>query len=869
MLALLLLACAADPGPLDGPVRVQVDQAGISHIRATTDHDAFWAQGYACARDRMFQMDLLRRRAWGERAEVLGEARYDSDVQSRALRLGEWAQATEAALATEDPEFLAVVAAYTDGVNAFLADAEAGANGAGLSPQFAALGYHPEPWTVADTLAIEKLVAAGLSMRADQDVILGLLELILGAELFSDLYWFRAYDTEYVVPGFYDGLDTSAVQRVAARTGRTTPGTLPDLDLDPADVAETIRRLQALRIDMGGSNNQAVAGARTASGHALFASDSHQGLGHPAVYWLVHLSTVDAGGDLDVVGATFPGVPMVLFGHNGHVAWGPTTSIYDAADVWLETWADGSEQAVLFQGQAVPVERWTEQVRVRAEGGSVEAAEVRTIDLARVPHHGPMLPTDALGLPLDLPLSIRWNGYQARSIGRTFLELLRARDIDQAYAAYRHYYTGGMHFLFADADGRIGYDSTTDLPIREAVEADTPPVTLLPGEGGYEWVADPGHPGGFATVPRELIPHVLDPTDGILVSANNDPVGQTDDNSPFDAPVYVSGVFDIGTRAWQPRRMLEDFAAQGPVTLDQLVQVQLDTTTRLGQTLVPFVLEAAARRPDLVEGDVAAAVELLAQWDFRCEVDQVQPTLFHAWLAIFARTVLEDENSLVSSVMLEQLDGRLGLVLSKFVLRWLVETAEDIDAIEAGQLPFPSESGRNFFDDRDTPELETRDQVILESLAMAIEELRPVMGALGADEADLSTWTWGTVHVLHLEDPALAEASSAVLPKAGGLYTVDVGDHDWLVDGQLPDRYQVDNAPSNRFVFELDPDGFTTWMTLPGGQSEDPDSVFHNSLLPGFLAGEYEEIPLTEAAAEVEAVEVYTLRNDGGGVLRN
>lgn len=864
MLTLLLLACtAAEPGALDGPVRVQVDHAGIPHIRGSTEHDVYWAQGYLAARDRMFQMDLLRRRAWGERAEILGEERYDSDVQSRALRLGEWALATEVALATEDPELLAVIQAYTAGVNAFLLDAQIGANDASLSPHFAAMGYEPELWTVGDTLAIEKLITAGLSMRADQDVILGLLELLLGGELFRDLYWFRGYDTEYIVPGFYDGKDTSA-----ARSPATAAPPLPELDLDPDAVAEAIATLQALRIDMGGSNNQAVAGALTESGHALYASDSHQGLGHPAVYWLVHLSTVEAGGDLDVIGATFPGVPMVLFGHNGHVAWGPTTSIYDVADVWLETWADSGEDAVLFQGEEVAVERWTEEVRVRAEGGTVQDAEVRSVELARVPHHGPMLPADALGLPLDLPLSIRWNGYQARSIGRTFLDLNKARDIDAAYDALQHYYTGGMHFVFADADGRIGYDSTTDLPIRETVDPDSPPVTLLPGQGGAEWVADDSQPGGFAKVPRDLIPHILDPADGILVSANNDPVGQTDDNAPFDAPVYISGIFDIGTRAWQPRRMLEDLAAQGPIAFDAMVQVQLDTTTRLGATLVPFVLDAAQRRPDLVTGDVATAVDLLADWDFRCEVDQVQPTLFHAWLAVFVRTVLGDENDLVASVMLDQLDARLGLVVSKFVLRWLTETADDIDAIEAGALPFPSESGRNFFDDRDTDQLETRDEVILTSLADAIDELRLVMGALGADEDDLATWTWGTVHVLYLEDPALAEASSEILPKPGGLYTVDVGDHDWLVDGQLPDRYWTDNAPSNRFVFELDPAGFTTWMTLPGGQSERPDSPFHNSLLEGYLAGEYAEIPLGQEAADAEAVEVFTLRSEGTRVVR-
>lgn len=864
MIALFWWACAGiDPavGPLPlAPVQVHVDGAGISHIQADNDHDLFFAQGYVCAGDRIFQMDLLRRRAWGRRAEVLGEERFESDLQSRALRFGAWAEATAQALPSQSPDFHAALVAYTAGVNAWLADAELGRNGASLPPQFAALGYAPEPWRVEDSLAIEKLIAAGLSMRPDQDVILGLLDLLLGPELFSDLYWYRAFDPEYIVPDFYAGMDTSAARSpLPAR-----PRPRPTLDLSPAQATALLRGVATWRMDLGGSNNQAVAGGRTDSGHALFASDSHQGLGHPAVYWLVHLSTTQEGGDLDVVGATFPGVPMVLFGHNGRIAWGPTTSIYDVADAWLEVYDGNDEDAVLFEGQAVPLQKETVAIGVRDE--------VREVELATVPHHGPMMPAEAMGLPVPLAVSLAWNGYQARSIGPSFLEMMRADDVDAFRDAMAGYYTGGQHFLVADAQGRIAYDSTTELPIRQQIDPDNPPVTLLPGQGGYEWLAagqggDPAGPAPFATVPRALVPHVVDPPSGILATANNDPVGQTDDNAPFDAPVYISGVYDIGTRALRPRQALEEIAATRPITFEDLVQVQLDTSSRLAERLVPFLLLAAERRPDLVQGDVATALSLLEAWDLRCEVDQAAPTLFHAWLIRFAAQVLQDEGDLISSVLLDELDSKIGLVLSKFVVRWLEGTAADIDAIERGEVDFPSASGRNFFDDRTTEALETRDEVILGALAAAIEELRPILEALGADGADLSTWTWGRVHVLYLEDPALAEASSAVLPKPGGLYTVDVGDFDWLQDGALPDRWTVTNAPSNRFVFELDPDGFQTWMALPGGQSERPDSPFHNSLLEDYLAGAYALVPTAPDQVAAQAVETRTLRAAGGRLV--
>lgn len=838
------------------PVDVTIDTAGVPHIYAQTDLGVFYGQGWAAASQRMFQMDLLRRRAWGRRAEVLGEGYANGDLQSMALGFGDWGTRTAAVLPQTDPAFHAMLEAYRDGVNAWLADARTGVHGQSLPPQFVALGYEPEPWTIEDTMAIEKLISAGLSMRPDQDITLGLLDVLFGPELLNDLYWHAPFDPEWVVPGFYD--DVAGPPPPAPAT--PPPARLPAIDADPRDIARSIQQLSEWKMHLGGSNNQAVAGALTDSGHALLASDSHQGVAHPAVYWLVHLDSVSRGqGTVDVVGASFPGVPMVLFGTNGRVAWGPTTSIYDASDAWLETWADGTQQAVIFEGAEVPVERTTATLRVRAEGGSVADAEARTVELATVPHHGPMLPTESMGLPLPLAISIGWTGYQARSIGPAFLGMSRANDIDGVYEALGGYFTGGMHFVFADDAGRIGYDSTTDLPIRERLDPENPPITLLPGEGGYEWTPATSGDTPFATLPREAIPHVLDPADGILATANNDPVGQTADNDPYNDPVYLSAIFDIGTRAWQPRRMLEDISAERPVTFDDMVTVQLDTTSRLAARLLPYLAIAAERRPDLLTDDARQALHLLEEWDLRCETDAAGPTLFHAWLITLGKAVLADESDLLAELLFDDLDYTLGLVVSKFLLRWLEATADDIDAIEAGDLPFPSASGRNFFDDRTTTELETRDEVLVRALVDSIAAVRPALVAQGADASDLSTWTWGRWHVMHLEDPGLPAASSGTFPKAGGLYTVDVGDFDWLEGGALPDQLLVSNAPSNRFVYELEPGDPRIWMVLPGGQAESPDSPFHNSMLEDYLGGGYLEIPFLVEDVDAAAVETLTL----------
>jgi acyl-homoserine lactone acylase PvdQ len=257
-------------------------------------------------------------------------------------------------------------------------------------------------------------------------------------------------------------------------------------------------------------------------------------------------------------------------------------------------------------------------------------------------------------------------------------------------------------------------------------------------------------------------------------------------------------------------------------------------------------------------------MEQLSSWDLGCDVDAVAPTLFHAWLAVVVRDTLEDEQGgLIGDLLFEEMDYKLGLVAVKFLAHWLDATATDIDAIEAGTLPFPSATGRNYFDDARTEDhLETRDELLLGSLNLAMSELAPRMEALGQDPTDPQTWTWGTWHHLRLVDDAdavLPAASSASYPKGGGLYTVDVGDYTWLEAGALPERLEVSNAPSNRFLFHLKETGVEARFILPGGQSEHPGTAHHNDLLEEYIEGQTRVLPYTEAEIAAETEETWRL----------
>jgi penicillin amidase len=402
------------------------------------------------------------------------------------------------------------------------------------------------------------------------------------------------------------------------------------------------------------------------------------------------------------------------------------------------------------------------------------------------------------------------------------------------------YYTGGMHWVYADDQSNIGYSGYTRIPVREQLDAAHPPVTWLPGDGGYEWVEEAE---GFESLDSDYIPWVYNPASGWIVTANNDPGGVMEDNDALNGPAYLSGMYDLGTRAFQASRQIEEALEGDSPDFETAQAVQLDTLSRPAERLLPFLSEAAKRRPDLVTSRMQEALDLLEAWDYRCEVEEVAPTLFHGWMIVFVRQMFDDvEGGLFGELLLGDLPPAVGQFLIKTAVYFLETTAEDIDALDAGEMAFPSISGTDFFDDESTEERETRDELLLESLDTSLDELATMLANLGADGDDMTTWAWGVAHTVRLEDPAAAlvpEASSERYPMNGSLYTFQVGDFDLLHDGQLPERFDASNISSNRFVFEMKPGEIRGVAILPGGQAEQPGSPYHNDQLAEFADETY------------------------------
>ncbi len=407
------------PG-LSAAVVVRRDGLGVPHLQAGSMADVLRAQGYVTAQDRLWHMDVLRRRALGELAEAFGEGLLRADREVRTLGLG-LAARQELPLLSDDAR--AAVDAYTAGVNAYMRE-----HPEALPLEFRLLRYEPRSWTPTDTLAVGMLLSHDLAQGWEAEAARALLDTRLPPAVMDLLYPSRFADDRVLF-----GDDTPSL---------TSP-------VAPAAHAR-------------GSNNWVISGAHTATGKPLLANDPHLGLGVPSIWTAVHLTAPG----LDVAGVTLPGIPGVILGRNRRVAWGCTNVHDDSADLYLERFdprrpdhyrtADGWEKVTVR----------TEPVRVR-EGQL--SRSWRTVDHeVRHTRRGPIVEIRGRLYSLRWTMHTETGGFDA------FLRMDHAQGWEDFRAALRLFPGPSQNFVYADADGRIAWYSAGRLPIRRGGDGSRP-----------------------------------------------------------------------------------------------------------------------------------------------------------------------------------------------------------------------------------------------------------------------------------------------------------------------------------------------------------------------------------------------------------
>ncbi len=640
---------------LKAPVQVVRDQWGVPHVYATTEHDLFFTQGYVTAQDRLFQMEQNRRVAAGRLSEIFGNGTLETDVFLRTIGIR---RAAEAEAVQLDPTTRSVLQAYADGVNAFV-----DTHRDRLPLEFTILGFTPEPWSPADSLAWGKVMAWDLGGNHRRELLRAALLARFGPEATSELLPGYPVEAPLVIPS---GVSYDGMHELLAATSR----------------AELAAGLGGPDV---GSNNWVVHGSRTTTGMPLLANDPHLGIQMPSVWYEVHLT----GAGWNVAGASLPGTPGVVIGHNDSIAWGVTNLGPDVQDLYLEKVNPDNPRQVLFQGQWEDTQLIRDEVRVRGQ------SEPERIEIV-LTRHGPLINTIVPGL--GQPTAFRWTALEPTRLVRSIREIDRARNWSEFRQALANFDVPGQNFVYADVEGNIGYQATGKIPIRAKGDG------LLPAPGWtgeYEWV-------GY--VPFDQMPSSFNPPAGFLATANNRIVG---DSYPYS----ISKEWDPGFRA---ARIVQLLSANPKVSMDDVEAIQNDEVSLSTQMLLPLLARASS-----TEVPSAHAIETLRQWDGRMSADSVAASIYQV---IYNRLLI----NLFASEMGPDLFAQYRDIFGFHVLA-LPHVLGDPHSPWMIQVRGP---GR--------PSVQ---QVLDRSVSEAVDELTARLGP------DQSTWRWGRLHTATFEHP--------------------------------------------------------------------------------------------------------------------
>jgi penicillin amidase len=448
---------------IEGSVEIARDRWGVPHIRAATDHDLWFGQGFCHGQDRLWQIELYRRIGAGRLAEIAGREALGVDRFMRTLGLRRVAEREVAGI---DPEVRDALDAFCDGLNAAVADRP-------LPAEFQLLRRGFDPFVPADALTMTKLLSFGLSTNWERELLRAEMTRELGPEL-----------TARLDPGYPRG------NPVVLTPGEGWSG-------DGLELAEQIARVRdtiGLAVEATGSNNWAVSAERSATGGALMAGDPHLPPSMPGITYQVGLYR----GDRFCRGATLPGLPGVTMGQNNDVAWTFTNVMADVMDLFIER-IDGDTYE--FEGEERRLDVFEEEIAVK---GRQQPDRL----IVRETHHGPVV-NEALRADDAEPLALRFSARDFAGITGANVAVLDfggGSDLVEALEPHAHPVS---NLVWADRHGSIGYAAVGRLPIRRGECPDLP----KPGwTGEHEW-------DGW--VPYEKMPRVDDPDEGFVVTANN------------------------------------------------------------------------------------------------------------------------------------------------------------------------------------------------------------------------------------------------------------------------------------------------------------------------------------------------------------
>lgn len=795
-LAAVLVAVLPTPAPaqtadtlrvrgLASPVEILRDGSGISHIYARNEHDLFFAQGYAAATDRLFQLELWRRQATGTVAELLGPRELQRDIGARLFK---FRGSMQAELAHYHPHGAAIVQAFVDGINAYVAATER--DPSKLPIEFHLLNTRPGRWTPEVVITRQ----AGLLGNITDEMNITRAVAAVGPATVKRIENFHPGDPDLALDPKIDTTLLSApilaLYQAFRAPLRFQPGDIvPEARGSQESFLQLSRAADSAAADLTtnqrrdiGSNNWAVAPRLALNGAAMLANDPHRAQSVPSLRYWVHL--VAPG--WNVIGGGEPTIPGVSIGHNEYGAWGLTVFATDGEDLYVYETNPSNPAQYRYKG------RW-ETMRAVRETIPVKGAAPVNVTL-RYTRHGPVVYEDSLH---HVAYAVRAAWLEPG--GAPYMASLRmdqAKTWDEFRAACDSSNIPGENMVWADTRGTIGWQAVGIAPIRPNWSG----LVAVPGDGRYEWA-------GYLPI-REK-PHVVNPPDGFIATANNDLI-------PRDYP-HMDAVGYVWADPYRWARVSEVLGSGRKLSVSDMMRLQTDYLSVIARQIVPLLRDLPTP-----SAEVERARRELLGWDFVLDKTSVAAGIYEAWV----RHLTADVSRVVIPAGARPFFRSLG-------------ASRVVDQLVAPGGAF----GR--------APMAARDSILIESLAAAVADLAQRYGA------DESKWLYGQdgYHYALISHPLSAAVNADMrhrldagpAPRGGDANTV----------GATGNGGNQTAGASFRIVVDLGDWERTVGVNTPG-QSGDPASPHYKDLFSLWADDRYFPVPYSrrrvEAASEARWV---------------
>jgi len=783
---------------LTAEVKVVRDKWGVPHIEAASEADAYFALGYSMGQDRLFQMELVRRLAQGEIAELVGPLAIKVDAIVRSFRLKPKAEETIAQMRGMYPEVVVAAESFCAGLN-FRQQNEP------LPIEFEILGIAPHTFTPADCLSVGALLPIAFADGMREDPTVTMLQAKYPDRDLSKL--FPSYSLEVPIT-IMESLE-EAKAFLAEKQAEAAPGSeanraaavsISALDglLDPFVTLSDLVGPGAI-----GSNSWVISGSRTASGKPILCNDPHIPFTNPSVWYEAHVTYPG----YEWYGYHLPLIPFALIGHNRNHAWALTMLANDDIDLFQETFDPVNPEKVKHRGE------WTE-VKVVEETIKVRFWPDQKLRI-RITPNGPLI-TDMLRLTggyegPEVSLSWVWQKTDYTDLF-AFYRMSRTQTVEEFGDALSYLTSPGVNVSYADAAGNIAWWGGAKLAVRPK---GLNHKQLLDG-------ANEAH-GIVGYVPFSENPHLLNPPVGYIVTANNMPTVK-----PVGEIEEMQGYWQPGDRAGRIKQMID--AHTEPLTVEDMKVMLFDDVAYMGEEISGEILKLLEASGVALSADEARAIEILKTWDFGHGVESAGGVVYQFVI-----------DQILNDALIDEMGEKLLGAYTTFADHWnffkYLVLHDDVE----------------FWDDIRTKEVETRTEIVAQSFQTAVEKLRKRLGEPDA-------WQWGKVHTIEYVHPlglipGLRETFNVgPLPSSGGAQIVNN-----MLYRAGKQKYNVLAGPSTRRIIDFgDPE--IAYSILPTGNSGNYQSPNYRDQAEMFVRGEFRRVNFTPEQIAAEQAHTLVLR---------